>query len=68
MESLLKYLKERLEEAEKVLRDAEESLRLAELMGIDTTDAKLRFEQAKKRYQQLKTGFERYLAEKGIKL
>ncbi len=68
MEELLKYLKAQLVEAEKAMKDAEEVLRLAELMGIDVSDARLRYEQAKKKYLQLKAGFERYLAERGIKL
>lgn len=68
MESLLKYIKTQLEEAEKALKDAEESLRLANLMGVDVSEAQLRFEQAKKRYMQLKAGFERYLGERGIRV
>jgi len=68
MEDLLKYLKSQLVEAEKALRDAEECLRLSELMGIDVAEARLRFEQAKQRYMRLKSGFERYLSEKGIKV
>ncbi|MEM1726583.1 MAG: hypothetical protein QXD86_05865 [Candidatus Bathyarchaeia archaeon] len=68
MEDLLKYLKTQLNEAEKALKDAEECLRLSELMGIDVAEAKLRFEQAKQRYLRLKSGFERYLSEKGIKV
>lgn len=68
MEDLLRYLKKQLEEAEKAMKDAEECLRLAELMGIDVGDARLRYEQAKKKYYTLKSGFERYLTEKGIKL
>ncbi|MEM0506657.1 MAG: hypothetical protein QXW58_05330 [Thermosphaera sp.] len=68
MEELLKYLKSQLTEAEKAMKDAEECLRLAELMGIDVADAKLRYEQAKQRYLKLKSGFEKYLSEKGIKI
>ncbi|MEM3662379.1 MAG: hypothetical protein QXI68_02220 [Sulfolobales archaeon] len=68
MEELLKYLKNQLTEAEKAMKDAEECLRLAELMGIDVADAKLRYEQAKQRYLKLKAGFEKYLTEKGIKI
>ncbi len=64
----MKYIKTQLAEAEKIMKDAEESLRLAELMNIDVADARLRYEQAKRRYMQLKAGFEKYLAEKGIKL
>lgn len=64
----MKYLKNQLIEAEKAMKDAEECLRLSELMGIDVGEARLRFEQAKQRYQKLKSGFERYLSEKGIKL
>ncbi|MEM1710615.1 MAG: hypothetical protein QW820_06970 [Sulfolobales archaeon] len=68
MEELLKYLKNQLAEAEKAMKDAEECLKLAELMGIDVADAKLRYEQAKQRYLKLKAGFEKYLSEKGIKI
>lgn len=68
MEELLKYLKNQLSEAEKAMKDAEECLRLAELMGVDVAEAKLRYEQAKQRYLKLRSGFERYLSEKGIKL
>lgn len=68
MEELLKYLKNQLAEAEKAMKDAEECLRLAELMGVDVAEAKLRYEQAKQKYIKLKSGFERYLTEKGIKL
>lgn len=66
MEELLKYIKSQLDEAEKAMKDAEESLRLAELMGVDVADARLRFEQAKRRYLQLKSGFEQYIKAKGI--
>lgn len=68
MEDLLKYLKSQLVEAEKAMRDAEECLRLSELMGIDVADARLRYEQAKQRYLKLRSGFEKYLSEKGITL
>lgn len=68
MEELLKYLKSQLAEAEKAMRDAEEALRLAELMGIDVADAKMRYEQAKQRYLKLRAGFEKYLSERGIVL
>ncbi len=68
MEDLLKYIKSQLEEAEKLMKQAEEVLRLAELMGVDVADARLRYEQAKKRYLALKSGFERYLSERGIVL
>lgn len=68
MEELLKYLKNQLIEAEKSMKDAEECLRLSELMGIDIAEAKLRFEQSKQKYLKLKSGFEKYLAEKGIKI
>lgn len=68
MEDLLKYLKKQLEEAERAMRDAEECLRLAELMGVDVAEARLRFEQARQRYLKMKAGFERYLTERGIKV
>ncbi|MEM3961634.1 MAG: hypothetical protein QXQ36_07200 [Sulfolobales archaeon] len=68
IEDLLKYLKKQLEDAEKAMKDAEEALRLAELMGVNTGDLRLRYEQAKQRYIKLKSGFERYISEKGIKV
>lgn len=68
MEDLLKYLKKQLEEAERAMKDAEECLRLAELMGVDVAEARLRFEQARQRYLKMKAGFERYLTERGIKV
>lgn len=68
MEDLLKFLKKQLEDAEKAMKDAEECLRLAELMGVDTTNERLRFEQARQRYLRMKAGFERYITERGIKL
>lgn len=68
MEDLLKLIKQQLQEAERAVKEAEEALHLAELMGIDVAQARLRFEAAKKRYQQLKAGFEKYLAEKGLRL
>lgn len=67
MEQLLEFIKRQLELAEQALHQAEETVRLMELMGIDASEAKLRLETERKRFLAMKAGYEQYLRQKGMK-
>lgn len=67
MEELIKYIKQQISEGEKALKELDEAIRLAELMGIDVSEQKARRDEAYARLTRYKEGLEAYVKYRGGK-
>jgi len=67
VDSVIEYVKARIEEVKKSIAECEELIRLGELMGIDVSEHKIRLEDLKRKLRTYEDGLRKYESVRSVK-